>query len=79
MRNRLRDTIAQIFDKENIRHEFDVSNGKIYIYVEDGDWKHDHGRLKIIMEKYGFIFVDRKITNESDGDWFSAEYTYIEK
>lgn len=56
-------------------------NGNFQIIVTNGDWKHDHIRLRNIMKSYGYIFIGRYIPEEEEDsvdDSFSAVYLYSE-
>ena len=78
-RQQLRNKIKKIFSDYKVNYEFDISrNDLVIITIEDGDWKHDHLRLKQIMTLNNFICVDSTaIDEEDDGDdTYSAEYCF---
>lgn len=50
-------------------------DGFIHIYLEGGDWKHEHGWLKVLMRELGYTLVD-EITKHSDEDCYTAEHIY---
>ena len=79
-RQQLRGEISKIFSDNNVYYEFDIDgNNHVNITVENGDWKHDHLRLKHIMTLNNFICVDSTaIDEEDDGDdTYSAEYYFV--
>lgn len=79
-RQQLRNKIKKIFSDYKVNYEFDISrNDLVIITIEDGDWKHDHLRLKHIMTLNNFICVDStSIDEEDDGDdTYSAEYCFV--
>ena len=51
-------------------------NNEIHIYVKDGDWKHSHLWLKILMERLGYTQIEEK-DEPSDSDSYTAEHIYI--
>ena len=58
--------------------DFDLNlENVVHIEVEWGDWKHDHLRLKWIMEKYSFRYIGEEVTEEDGSDCYSAIHTYI--
>ena len=58
--------------------DFDLNlENVVYIEVEWGDWKHDHLRLKWIMEKHSFRYMGEDVTEEDGSDCYSAVHTYI--
>lgn len=72
--------INQLFKEKNLHYDFTIKdNAFIEIIVENGDWKHDHIRLRNIMADAGYVFLGRHIpdTEENSGDdSFSAVYLY---
>ena len=73
--------IESLLSSNEMHYDFSVDdNGFIKIIIDDGDWKHDHLALKIVMKEAGFNFVDRHIPDEEeDDDCFSAVYLYTIK
>lgn len=77
-RQQIRDEVGKIFSDNNISHEFDVDrNNHVRVIVEDGDWKHDHLRLRRIMTLNNFICLDEILTDDEDDDSYSAEYCFF--
>lgn len=56
----------------------DVNNFSLIYEIRDGDWKHDHLAFREFVFEYFLwtyeIEFNQIITEESDGDWYSAEY-----
>ena len=79
-RKQLRDEISKIFSENNVNYEFDIDrNNHVNITIEDGDWKHDHLKLKHIMTLNNFICADlTAVDEEGNGDdTYSAEYCFV--
>ena len=74
----LRERVGKLLSDNKMPYEYTVdSRGYIEITVENGDWKHDHIRLKNLMRENGFILFGRHIPDEETGDdSFSAVYLY---
>ena len=72
--------IVELLKTNGMYYDVEVFNGTITITVENGDWKHDHIALKNLMKSHGYIFIERHITDEENGDdSFSATYLYTEE
>lgn len=73
-----RENIQSLLSANDMHYDFDVdSQGFIEITVEDGDWKHDHIRLKNLMAKNGYIlFGSKEIGEDTGGDWYSAIHKF---
>ena len=74
----LRERVGKLLSDNKMFYDYTVdSQGYIEITVENGDWKHDHIRLKNLMRENGFILFGRHIPDEETGDdSFSAVYLY---
>ena len=70
--------ISQILKNNNMSYDYSIdSEGYIKIIVENGDWKHDHIRLRKVMANEGYISFGRHIPDEETGeDSFSAVYIF---
>ena len=72
--------IVELLKANGMYYDVEVFCGVITITVENGDWKHDHIALKNLMKSHGYIFIERHITDEENGDdSFSATYLYMEE
>ena len=74
----LREQIQALLTANDMHYDFDIdSQGFIEITVEDGDWKHDHIRLKNLMAKNGyFYFGCKEFGEDTGGDWYSAIHKF---
>lgn len=74
----LREQIQALLTANDMHYDFDIdSQGVIEITVEDGDWKHDHIRLKNLMAKNGyFYFGCKEFGEDTGGDWYSAIHKF---
>lgn len=74
-----RKAIGDILKNNKMFYDYSVdSNGIIEITVENGDWKHDHIRLRNLMSQMNYVFYGRHIADEENGDdSFSAVYLYF--
>lgn len=50
----------------------------IHIYVIEGDWKHQHKWLEVLMEEFGYIQTD-EIEEPSDNDAYTSEHIFVKK
>ena len=64
-------------------YEFDIDydENEIYVYVEWGDWKHDHLRLDGIVQRVidgmGIYHIaDNTATEENGSDCYSSTHSY---
>ena len=78
MTNKIQTKVSKIFEENKISYDYDVDEdrGLVEIHVEDGDWKHDHLRLKAIMQKNHFLLVCVQ-AEESLDDCYTAVYTFL--
>ena len=58
----------------------DPNDGVICVFVEDGDWKHDHLYVDYVMGQIGYEKTD-EVTTYWDGgsDWCSSEHYFKKK
>lgn len=68
--------IADILKKGNICGDIFTNNGTIEILIEWGDWKHDHGYLKYLMNKNGYQQIEENITEEDGSDAYSSVHIF---
>ena len=43
-----------------------------------GDWKHDHGYLKYLMQQHGLTLVKEELLEEDGSDCYSAKHIFGE-
>ena len=75
----MEDKIRELFKTNNLHYYwYIVSNNVVSIYVEWGDWKHDHIFLKNLMMENGFQFLGEETDDEEENgdDSYSATHTY---
>ena len=74
----LREQIQTLLTANDMHYDFDVDpQCFISITVEDGDWKHDHIRLKNLMSKNGYVYFGcKEIGEDTGGDWYSAIHKF---
>ena len=79
-KDNLHGVVSKILKDGKISGEVDVyPDGEVTVLIEWGDWKHDHLRLKQIMEQNGFSQTDERLTEEDGSDCYSAEHIYMKK
>ena len=49
----------------------------IFIQIDNGDWKHEHLKAKLLLEEQGFAFLGKEELGESPDDTYSAIHRYI--
>ena len=75
--------LLQYLRDNNFNHEAYISNGTLYIDIQWGDWKHDHGWCDYLIEE----FFNKKpevykvisavnVTEEDGSDCYSATHIY---
>lgn len=69
------DEIRNILDNSNIFFEiWSIDNDNCEVYIDRGDWKHEHRRLMNLLDRAGYDY-EKEITDEDDGDdCYSAKY-----
>lgn len=43
----------------------------------DGDWKHFHIWLRVLMEYLGYKQIAEKVTEEDGSDWYGSEHYFL--
>ncbi len=73
----LNDVVSRILKDGKLYGEVSVdSEGKVTILVEWGDWKHEHGYLRYLMQQNGFREIGENITEEDGSDCYSSIHTF---
>ena len=49
---------------------------EIYIEIEWGDWKHEHGYADYVMKTKGFRKTNEEVTDEDGSDCYSSVHYY---
>lgn len=50
-------------------------NNLITVYIS-GDWKHDHLRLKFLLQENGFLQVN-EVAEPSDEDYYTSTHYFV--
>ena len=73
----IKEIVLNLFKKNQINYDFDVIGpGSIQVFVECGDWKHDHLFLDHIMKEAGFEWLGDRLTREDGSDCYSSIHYY---
>ncbi len=69
--------VGNLLREHNLWYEYGTTGNpnEVYIFVECGDWKHDHLYLQHLMKENGFTILDKR-AEPSDDDCYTAEYTF---
>lgn len=54
----------------------DTSSQRIVVSIHKGDWKHEHLRCDMLMQKMGYIPDGSLVTEEDGSDCYSADRYY---
>lgn len=75
---RIENEVKAILNENKMSYDWSVDeNGKVYIRVVNGDWKHDHAYLRMCMGRKGYAVVERNIEEtEITCDAFTADYVF---
>ena len=65
MLNKIREALKE---NEMYYDAYQNVSGEIEIYVDWGDWKHDHARLVNFMRKMGYAQIDYQVVEDNCGD-----------
>ena len=71
------DYIEKILRDDGKYYDVYPHDGKIYIDVDWGDWKHDHLRLDNLMFMHGYECVDEQTTEEDGSDTYSSTHIFV--
>ena len=73
---KIHNLLSEKLQKAGLSAEIEVhSEEEVSILIEWGDWKHEHGYLRYLMEQKGFIDTNEEITDDEDSDCNSARHT----
>ena len=53
-----------------------TSGNEIAVHIDWGDWKHQHGWTRDLMEYLGYIKTEEDVTEEDGSDTYSATHIY---
>lgn len=68
--------VADILKEGNLYGDINTYDNQVEVSIEWGDWKHEHGYLRYLMEQKGFIETNEEITEEDGSDCYSAVHTF---
>ena len=57
-------------------HDIWEHDGIIEVEIHWGDWKHEHARCDLLMEKFGYAKTDEDVTEQDGSDCYSAIHSY---
>ena len=74
------DEVRNILSEAHISAEVEqnISRHFIEVTIEWGDWKHDHGHLKYLMQQHGMTHMKEEILEEYGSDCYSARHIFGE-
>lgn len=76
-KDNLHGVVSKILKDGKISGEVDVyPDGEVTVLIEWGDWKHEHGYLRYLMQQNGFRETDENVTEEDGSDCYSAIHTF---
>ena len=57
--------------------DLSLTDDKVIIHIEWGDWKHSHARLDYVMKHYlGYTLIKEEVTEEDGSDTYSSVHYY---
>lgn len=69
--------VTRILEEGKLFAEVDATpDGKIIVLIEWGDWKHEHGYLRCLMQQNGFTETAENVTEENGSDCYSAIHIF---
>lgn len=73
--------IQQVLKTHDVWYEISdlsLTDDKVIIHIEWGDWKHSHARLDYVMKHYlGYTLIKEQVTEEDGSDTYSSVHYYI--
>ena len=74
----LMDSAKEEFKKYNTRYDMTAGvDGSVKVYVNWGDWKHDHMLIEQVFKGLGARSLWTDITEEDGSDCYSAVHCFI--
>ena len=69
--------LQDIFKRHDLSYDYNIiSKTECEVYIEWGDWKHDHAHTDYCMKVNGFKKVGEEVTEEDGSDCYSSVHTY---
>lgn len=73
-----KEDLKRIWNENNLTYDYFIQfDGSIDVYVEWGDWKHDHLFINFIMKKNNYRLVSERTTEEDGDDAYSSIHKFI--
>lgn len=73
----LQTMVTRILEEGKLFAEVDATpDGEIIVLIEWGDWKHEHGYLRCLMQQNGFTETAENVTEENGSDCYSAIHIF---
>lgn len=71
------DEIRDMLNRNDMNYEaWSIDENTCEVWIMDGDWKHDHTRLKYLLSSIGYDwYVECDEDEVDDEDCYSAHYT----
>ena len=70
--NDMADIIQKLLDENDIRAEVNPANDYVEVYIENGDWKHDHLAAKHLIQRDLYVDHIDDEDEESDTDTYTS-------
>ena len=68
--------ISKLLEENKFHADVYVNNQALCVEIENGDWKHDHIRLKHFMKDQGYMLLS-STEQPSNDDCYSAIHAFI--
>ncbi len=68
--------ISKLLEENKFHADVYVNNQALCVEIKNGDWKHDHIRLKNFMKEQGYMLLS-SVEQPSNDDCFSAIHAFI--
>lgn len=63
---------------DNELYAYEVYHNGLFLQISgDGDWKHFHIWLRVLMEYLGYKQIAEKVTEEDGSDWYGSEHYFL--
>lgn len=70
------DELEKVFSEHGLYADVVPTDGVVEVYIEWGDWKHDHLRADWLATENGWTKIDERITEDDGSDVYSSVHTY---
>lgn len=69
----------KFFGKRECPYDISEEDDRIVIYVDWGDWKHDHGYVDNVMREAGYIGLSNVVTESDGSDCYCAIHEFAKE